>query len=175
VSNPTPSNDFLELFAGSQVRLYRYIVTLVGGQIDAEDILQNVNLVMLRKCNQFQLGTNFLAWSTGIARFEVLKWRTSRKRESLGLSDATLDKLADEALQQSSVLDQRNTLLPGCMEKLPPADMALVTDYYFRGLSWEKIASAVGRTSSSVRHSICRIRRELKRCIDAALRMEEDT
>jgi len=147
----------------------------VGGQIDAEDILQNVNLVMLRKCNQFQLGTNFLAWSTGIARFEVLKWRTSRKRESLGLSDATLDKLADEALQQSSVLDQRNTLLPGCMEKLPPADMALVTDYYFRGLSWEKIASAVGRTSSSVRHSICRIRRELKRCIDAALRMEEDT
>jgi len=175
VSNPTPSNDFLELFAGSQVRLYRYIVTLVGGQIDAEDILQNVNLVMLRKCNQFQLGTNFLAWSTGIARFEVLKWRTSRKRESLGLSDATLDKLADEALQKSSVLDQRNTLLPGCMEKLPPADMALVTDYYFRGLSWEKIASAVGRTSSSVRHSICRIRRELKRCIDAALRMEEDT
>jgi RNA polymerase sigma-70 factor (ECF subfamily) len=174
VSNHAPSDEFLDLFTGSQLRLYRYIVVLVGNQIEAEDILQNTNLVMLQKCDQFQLGTNFRAWSTGVAHLEVLKHRASKKRLAPGLTEATIELLAAEALEQSSVLDRRNAALPDCMERLPPADLALVTDHYFRGLSWEAIAAAVGRTSSSVRHSICRIRRELKRCIDAAVGEEED-
>ena len=169
----SPSNEFLDLFTGSQLRLYRYIVMLVANQVEAEDILQNINLVMLQKCDQFQPGTNFLAWSTGIAYLEVLKYRASRKRTSPGLSEATLAMLAAEALERILDARQRNAALPGCMEKLPPADLALVTDHYFRGLSWEAIAAALGRTSSSVRHSICRIRRELKRCIDAAIGQEE--
>ncbi len=156
------------------MRLYRYIVVLVANQVEAEDILQNTNLVLLQKCDRFQPGTNFLAWSTGVAHLEVLKYRASRKRHSYGLSEATVEMLAAEALDQSSLLEQRNGALPGCMERLPPADLALVADHYFRGLSWEVIAAAVGRTSSSVRHSICRIRRELKRCIDAAVGEEED-
>ncbi len=174
MSNRAPSDEFLDLFTGSQLRLYRYIVVLVANQVEAEDILQNTNLVMLQKCDHFQPGTNFLAWSTGIAHFEVLKYRASKKRLSPGLSESTVELLAAEALDQTSLLDQRNAALPGCMERLPPADLALVMDHYFRGLSWEAIAAAVGRTSSSVRHSICRIRRELKRCIDAAVGEEED-
>jgi RNA polymerase sigma-70 factor, ECF subfamily len=174
VSNPIPSSEFLELFTGNQLRLYRYIVVLVANQIEAEDILQNANLVMLQKCDQFQSGTNFLAWSAGIAYLEVLKHRTSKRRQSPGISEATLEMLSTEALSQNAILEHRHTVLPECMEKLPPADLALVTDHYFRGLSWEMIAHALGRTSSSVRHSICRIRRELKHCIDAAIGMEDD-
>jgi RNA polymerase sigma-70 factor (ECF subfamily) len=116
-----------------------------------------------------------MAWSTGIAYFEVMKFRASRKRTSPGLSETTLAALAAEAAQRSSSLECRNAALPGCMEKLPPADRTLVNDHYFRGLSWESIAASLGRTSSSVRHSICRIRRELKRCIDAAVGQEERT
>lgn len=173
MTTDTPSNEFLDLFTGSQLRLYRYIVTLVGNQVDAEDILQNVNLILLRKCEQFELGTNFLSWSTGIAYLEVLKYRTARKRTTYELSEATLAVLAGEALKRSLALDQRNAALPGCMEKLPPTDRALVNSHYFQGMSWEVIAETLGRTSSSVRHSICRIRRELKRCIDAAGDKEE--
>ena len=173
MSNPNASSEFLDLFTGSQLRLYRYIVVLVANQVEAEDILQNTNLVMLRKCDQFQPGTNFLAWSAGIAYLEVLKYRTSRKRALHELSETTLEMLAAEALRENSLLERRNAALPDCMERLPVADLALVTDHYFRGLSWEAIAQTLGRTSSSVRHSICRIRRELKRCIDTALGRED--
>jgi len=174
LDNHAPSSEFLDLFTGSQLRLYRYIVLLVANQVEAEDILQNTNLVMLRKCDQFRPGTNFLSWSTSIAYLEVLKYRSSKKRESPGLSEATLEMLSAEALERSSILERRNAALPGCMEQLSPGDLSLVTDHYFRGLSWETIAEALGRTSSSVRHSICRIRRELKRCIDAVVGREED-
>lgn len=173
MSTPSPNNEFLDLFTGSQLRLYRYIVALVGSQVDAEDILQNVNLILLRKCDQFEPGTNFLSWSTGIAHFEVLKYRTARKRTVHELSESTLAVLAAEALRHTTTLDQRNAALPGCLEKLPSSDRELVNSHYFHGLSWETIAERIGRTSSSVRHSICRIRHELKRCIDAAVGKEE--
>ncbi len=174
VNNCTPSNEFLDLFTGCQLRLYRYIVLLVANQVEAEDVLQNTNMVMLRKCGQFRPGTNFHAWATSIAYLEVLKHRASKRRESPGLSEATLEMLSAEAVEQATLLERRNAALPGCMEQLPPGDLSLVTDHYFRGLSWEKIAEALGRSSSSVRHSICRIRRELKRCIDAVVGREED-
>ena len=140
MSNPETSSEFLDLFTRSQLRLYRYIVMLVANQTEAEDILQNANLVMLKKCDQFQAGTNFLAWSAGIAYLEVLKYRTRENGSRRGLSEATLEMLAAEALARTRSLERRNAALPDCMEKLPSADLTLVTDHYFRGLSWETIA-----------------------------------
>jgi RNA polymerase sigma-70 factor, ECF subfamily len=174
VLNSEPSDEFLDQFTRHQVRLYRYIVMLVANPIEAEDILQNTNLVLLRKCDRFQPGSQFFAWAAGIAHFEVLKHRASRKRQPNGLSDTTLSILAAEAIGSQPELDRRNAALPGCMEKLPAPDRTLVTDHYFRGLSWEAIARTVGRSSSSIRHSICRIRRELKRCIDVSLGIEAE-
>ncbi|MBN1393944.1 MAG: sigma-70 family RNA polymerase sigma factor [Pirellulales bacterium] len=174
MQNRTPSSEFLDLFTKSQLRLYRYIVLLVADRVGAEDVLQNTNLVMLRKCDQFLPGSNFHSWSTRIAYLEALKYRSSRKRQSPGLSKATLEMLSAEAVEYESLLDRRNAALPECMEKLGVDDLSLVSDHYFRGLSWEKIAESLGRSSSSVRHSICRIRRELKRCIDAVVAREED-
>lgn len=173
MSDSTVSREFVDLLTGSQLRLYRYIAVLVASHVEAEDILQNANLVILRKCDQFQLGTDFLAWSMGIAYLEVLKHRAGRKRGPYGLSDETLGLLATEAVRENSMLERRNAALPDCMTQLSLDDLTLVTDHYFRGLSWEAIAQTLGRTSSSVRHSICRIRRELKRCIDAAIGREE--
>jgi RNA polymerase sigma-70 factor, ECF subfamily len=169
VTASAPSSEFLDLFTRHQLPLYRYIVVLIADRAAAEDILQNSNLVLLQKWDQFQIGTNFWAWAAGIAYFEILKHRTAAGKNRFGLSDATIEILAAEVAEESSILDQRNAALPGCMEKLPPDDRVLVTDHYFRGLSWEAIAGRLGRTASSVRHSICRIRRELKRCIDAAV------
>ena len=130
---------------------------------------------MLRKCDRFRPGTNFHSWSTSIAYLEVLKYRSSKKRQSPGLSEATLEMLSAEALNHALLLGQRNAALPECMEKLPPGDLSLVSDHYFRGLSWETIAKSLGRSSSSVRHSVCRIRRELKRCIDAVVGAKKGT
>lgn len=169
-----PSAEFLDLFTKSQVRLYRYIVMLVGNQTEAEDILQNTNLLLLEKKAHYQPGTNFIAWASSVAYLEVLKHRAAKRRTFQHLSEATLELLATEAREHASLLEQRYAALPGCMEKLSPSDLALIMDHYYRGLSWENIARSLGRTASSVRHSICRIRRELKRCIDKAVGTEEE-
>ncbi len=87
---------------------------------------------------------------------------------------SALELLAAEAREHASLLERRYAALPGCMEKLSPADLSIIVEHYYHGLSWESIARSLGRTASSVRHSVCRIRRELKRCIDQAVGAEEE-
>jgi RNA polymerase sigma-70 factor (ECF subfamily) len=168
----SPCNDeFLELFTQHQLRLYRYILMLMANRAEAEEVLQNTSLVLLQKWDHFQAGTSFWAWATRIAYFEILTHRKAQGRTRLRqcFSDATLEIMAAEVADEFSLLEQQSAALPGCMDKLSPDDLTLVTDHYFRGLSWEAIAARLGRTASSVRHSVCRIRRELRRCIDGVL------
>ena len=76
MSDPSASNEFLELFTGSQLRLYRYIVVLVANQVEAEDILQNTDLVMCT-VRSVPAGDELRGVVGGDCVLEVLKYRTS--------------------------------------------------------------------------------------------------
>lgn len=73
-------DEFLHLFTTYQLRVYRYIVTLVANQADAEEIFGETNMVIWRKSDPFRPGTNFLAWACRIAYLEVLKHRERKGR-----------------------------------------------------------------------------------------------
>lgn len=164
---------FVQLFSEHQLRLYRYIVTLISNHVDAEEVFQNANLVMWKKFDDFQLDTNFYAWACRIAYLEVLKYRQQHRRAVPSLSDELLEQLAAEAVEKSDLLERRHRALADCLEKLPPGDVELIQARYSRGISLKDIAHSLGRTADSVRHSACRIRRALKRCIDRTLAAEE--
>jgi len=40
-----------------------------------EEISQAVAVIMWRKWDKFEVGSDFMKWARGIARFEVLKYR----------------------------------------------------------------------------------------------------
>ena len=61
----------LEIIA-AQSRLYAYILSLVLNREKARDILQQTNLVLLEKEREFEWGTNFGAWASRVAYYEVL-------------------------------------------------------------------------------------------------------
>ena len=73
--------EFVELFTRHQRRLYLLILAQVPRPADAEEILQETNLVIWRKAAKFQPGTNFFAWAAQIAGYEVLKYRERKHRE----------------------------------------------------------------------------------------------
>ena len=70
-----PGEDFVRLFTQAQRPLYLFILPLVHTTADADEVLQETNVVMLSKWIQFELGTNFLAWCRTIARLEVFRFR----------------------------------------------------------------------------------------------------
>lgn len=167
-----PAEEFVQLFSRSQRRIYLHILGQVGNPDQAEDVLQETNVVIWSKFDRFELGTNFIAWSFQIANYEVLKYRDRRRSNKLVFSDDLLESLATESEEQQDDLDLRRSALRECLKKLRPKDRELIQTRYAPGSSGRDVADNLGRPSNSVYQSVGRIRKTLFECINRQLNTE---
>ena len=168
----SPSGEFVQLFTHHQRRLFLYILSQVASPVEAEEILQETNVVIWTKSSRFQPGTNFLAWVSQIANFEVMKYRTRKKREKLVFSDEFLQSVAQTSLEQSEELEMRRAALNDCLNKLRPKDRELIQQRYAPGERGKHLAEQIGRPANSVYQSLGRIRRTLLECIQQRMTAE---
>lgn len=169
---PEPESDgaeFVQLFTKHQRRLYLFCLAQVPSPVDAEEILQNANIVIWRKFGEFQPGTNFFAWACRIARYEVLKFRERQGREKLRFSDEFVRQIADEAETSAELMEDRRSALAECMKKLTRKDRDLIQRRYAPGVSGKSLAESLGRPVNAVYQSLGRIRRVLLECITRRL------
>jgi len=168
-----PTNaEFVELFTKNQRRIYLYILAQVPRPVEAEEILQETNMVVLRKSEQFRPGSNFYAWACQIAQYEVLKFRDRSRRDRLYFSDNFLAQVAEEALVNSDQLEIRRQALADCLGKLRPKDRELIQQRYAPGENGLSIAQVMGRPVNSVYQSLSRIRKTLLECVNRSLAAE---
>lgn len=165
-----PADEFVQLFTKNQRRLYLFVLSQIPYPNEAEEVLQNTNLVIWSKYHQFRLGTNFFAWACQIARFEVLKYRERSHREKLCFSDDFVQSVADEADSQADKMEIRRTILNRCLGKLRSRDRELIQMRYAPGESGKSVAEYLGRPSNSVYQSLSRIRRTLTECVNRRLK-----
>jgi RNA polymerase sigma-70 factor (ECF subfamily) len=170
--DPAQLDDVLALFAQHQRRLYLYILSMLPNPAAAEEVLQETNIVVWRKFSQFQPQSDFRAWVFRIAYFEVRKHLERQRRGGVSFSPELLDELAAEYERQEPALDARREALPGCVEKLPPADRELVQHVYGQGVEVAALAEQTGRQSTSIYRSLRRIRQMLFDCVERALAAE---
>src|SRR3954451_24322967 len=83
---------FLRLFLQNQRRLYAYILTLLPNRADADDVLQEVSLVMWDKFDGEQPPDAFVAWGCRIAYFKVLDLCKKRQRGRVLFSQPMLER-----------------------------------------------------------------------------------
>lgn len=141
----------------------------VGRPTDAEEILQETNLVVWRKADRFTPGTSFFAWSSRIATFEVLKHRERRGREKLRFTPEFIDAIARDAAEASENWEERRRALSACLGKLRPRDRELVERRYAPGENGKSVAEDLGRPINAVYQSLGRIRRTLMECVNRQL------
>ena len=167
-----PDAEFVQLFTRNQRRLFLHILAQVPHPVDAEEILQDVNIIAWSKFSQFQAGTNFPAWIAQIATFEIMKYRSRKRRERLQFSEEYLEAVAQESLVRSEDLEARRAALVQCIQKLRPRDRELIQQRYAPGESGKALAETIGRPANSVYQSLGRIRRTLLECIERRLATE---
>jgi RNA polymerase sigma-70 factor (ECF subfamily) len=167
-----PADEFVQLFTKWQRRLFLFILAQVPNPGDAEEILQETNLVIWRKSQMFQLGTNFYAWCCRIAVLEVLKHRERRRRDGVHLSAEFVEIIAREAEENLEWLESRRQALLTCLARLAPADRELIRSRYAAGQNGKNVAKTLGRPANSVYQSLSRIRHTLLECIKRRLAAE---
>lgn len=161
------TNDFVELFARHQRTIYAYVRTLTGRPQDADDVFQDVTLVLWKKRGEFAVGTSFLAWACRVAFFEVLAFAKRRQRGGLVCFDETLlADLAVHAAERAHVASERLTALRECMDRLPDRSRELIERRYAPGGNVKRLADEIGRTANSLSVTLHNIRRSLLECIE---------
>ena len=160
----------MSLYSAHQRRLYLYTLSLLPVSVDAEDVFQEANLVLWRKFDRYEEGTNFFAWACRIIYLEVLKYREAHARAAKLFDPDVLDRLAKVAVEQVDLLDEsyRRALID-CMAKLSLGDRELIRQRYAEAMAVQAMAAAMNRSPNAVSKSLGRIRRLLFDCIKDSL------
>ncbi len=166
---PMNTPEFIQLLTTSQSRLYGYILSLVFDPDQADDVLQQTNTILWQKAQEFEIGTNFIAWSFRIAYFQVLAHRKKQQREKLVFDDGMLNGISLASAKCTETFEERQRLLRECLEKLDNRQREFVRRRYRVGSSLKKIASETNSSLSNVKQILFRARAALSQCVQAGI------
>jgi RNA polymerase sigma-70 factor (ECF subfamily) len=169
-ANPAgPTPEFVQLLTSSQSALYAFIVSLLGGVNDANDVLQETNMKLCLKCTQYDPQQPFLRWAYSFARFEVLAFRKTRQRSRLVLDDGLLATVAAELEESSEDSARQIRILETCIEQLNPRQRELIAARYGRGEAVQDIARRLSRPENAMAALFYRLRKLLADCVQSLL------
>jgi RNA polymerase sigma-70 factor, ECF subfamily len=166
--------DFVPLFTRHGRQLYAYILTLMGNDPGADDVFQETSTLMWEKFEQFEPGTNFVAWGCRIAYFRVLNYRKSRRQQTLLFSEAFYQAIESEVASQSDDLDTELRALEECYSKLSQQERDLIDRRYSSQATVKQLASNLGRPLSTVYRMLDRVHAALLNCIENASKRAQD-
>jgi RNA polymerase sigma-70 factor (ECF subfamily) len=168
------AGEFTALLATCQRPVFLCAMSLLGNVADAEEVVQESQLLMWRKFDEFQPGTNFVAWACQIARYQALKRRAERGRKPLLFGNEFVTMLAIPSDEESLArLEARRKAFAECIQKLRATDRDLVMRRYEKGSSTRDVAVALHRSVQGTRRSLQRIRTALADCVRKKLLREE--
>jgi len=157
-------SDFLRLFLKIQPAVRSYLLSLLHNGADADDVFQEVSLVLWERFDDYDDRHPFLNWAFGIARNHVARWRRAAPRARAWLPPDVEEKLAVTYAELEDELAPRRTALRNCEEKLGAHARELLSLRYEKLQSLQQIAQARGMTLNAVNKALGKIRKALSDC-----------
>jgi RNA polymerase sigma-70 factor len=164
--------EFARQFSRNARRIYGFIMTLVFNHHDAEEVFQNTSVVLWNKFGDFETGSDFFAWASRVAYYEVLSLMKQRRR-SRTFSDEAIEVLATAAVAASDRSSERYEALEECLGRLDSDDRALLRERYFSQRAPKQIAAVQARSVHSVYRALARVHTLLLECVQRRMTREE--
>ena len=162
----------MTLMTRHQRQIFGYIYALVPDRHDAEDLLQETSLVICEQFEEFKDGTDFVAWASQIAWWNVRRARQKFARSKVVFDEEVLEAVASTAVTMVDELDYRHDALAHCLGKLHPRDRDLLLTRYEPGGGVEQAAQRSGRSLEAAYKALTRLRKLLHDCVTQRLAME---
>ena len=156
---------FDALLKSNQTAIFRYIYRIVGDYALAEDILQEVFLIIYRKIRWLENPQLFRAWIYRIASREAFRYLKKEKSRT--------EQIRDEALLENfPVEENREIYEPELIEKLPeliskvsPASRAVLILHYLEEMPLSEVAEvldiSLGTVKSRLAYGLANLRERI--------------
>ncbi|MBS3762600.1 MAG: sigma-70 family RNA polymerase sigma factor [Planctomycetes bacterium] len=156
---------FIRLFMPLRGELLGYVLAMGVPPACAEDVLQEAAVVMMRKMDEYEEGTNFRAWAYAVTRYEIKNYFNKSDRErQLSLTEDALEHIDAEARKEGGG-GSRLEALAECVKKLGRKGRELVEMRYKKELEISEIARKLSRPVESLYVSLSRVRKALRKCV----------
>jgi len=147
------------------------LFAMTGDAAVAEDLYQEMAILMTRKRDSADEDCKFVAWGRQIALNLVRDWRKKLARGKVQtLDDDVLEAVAG-AFETSAeeAWDARADALRMCAEKLSEKDRTLLRRRYEQAVPIDKLAAELSMSRGAVDTSLYRLRRALHDCVEMRL------
>ncbi|HLE26238.1 MAG TPA: sigma-70 family RNA polymerase sigma factor [Thermodesulfobacteriota bacterium] len=152
-------------------RVYRQAFKFVGNEADAEDVVQDVFLLVYRKANSFLGKSEFSTWLYRLtANAALTKLRQRKKQKEVSL-DEYLPKFRKDGhhlvrpvvdwtqeVDKFVAIKEYSQIIKEAMEKLSPMDKAVVVMSDMEEMSNPEISATLGITVQAVKARLHRAR-----------------
>ncbi|HKG23011.1 MAG TPA: RNA polymerase sigma factor [Blastocatellia bacterium] len=156
-----------ELFRTIENPLYRYILSLVRETAIAEDVLQEVLLLIYRKLYWLKQPELFKPWAYRIASREAFRALRRERRWS--------EQVRDEVVLEAIPAPPPETFEPDLIERLPdlldlvsPSNRAVLVLHYLHEMSLREVADVLGLPTGTVKsrlfYGLSTLRKNLQGC-----------
>ena len=162
-------DSFLRSFTANELAIRAYVRRLVPTRSDADDVMQEISVVLWKKFEEFREDGDFRAWAFGVARYAALAWRRDKARDRLVLDENVVAKLATETIDHEAHLVRQREALEQCLQRVQPQQRELLMQAYQPDLRIQDVASNSGRSVSGFCQWLHRVRRMLLDCIRSSL------
>ena len=158
---------FDELLKAVQQPLFRYIYRLVGERALAEDILQDVFIIIYRKIRWLENAKLFRAWAYRIASRETFRRLKKEKRWSEQVVDENFLETISVKSAEETYSPELIREIPKLIEQISPASRAVLILHYLDEMSLSQIAEILDISSGTVKSRLAygleSLRRKLKK------------
>lgn len=156
------------LFARHQLRVYRFVLRLVGNPTAAEDLISEVFLDVWRQADQFEGRSTVSTWLLAIARFKTLS--SMRRRPHEELDDEKAGAIEDSADNPELSVQKKDkgAALRKCLQALSPEHREVIDLVYYHEKSVEEVAAIVGIPEATVKTRMFYARKKLSELLKAA-------
>lgn len=164
---------FRELVRRHSAELYRLAFSLVGNAADADDVVQQSFVGVLRGIDRFQGRSSLRTWLYTIVMNQASKTRRSRRvRQAVPLDAGGLIAAADDAARGGSgglpAARPPNPAVDGrldvavMLDALSPEHREVIVMRELQNLTYEEMAAALGVPRGTVESRLFRARRTLR-------------
>jgi RNA polymerase sigma-70 factor, ECF subfamily len=158
--------DFTAVFSECEISIRSYLMACTRDVHAAEDLYQEVSILLWKKFDLWDSSLPFLPWALGFARNVAMKHR-GRRRDLQMLDDQTIEILENTILTKYKAPENHMMeALEKCMDSLKPEFSEMLSLKYKLNASMDQISKQYNKSLSTVKVSIMRARHQLKKCIE---------
>jgi len=161
--------EFVNLLVSPQSQIRAFVISLLPGVSEAEDVIQNTNEVLWTKRETFELGSNFKAWALTTARFQVMALQQKLKRERkapLDDDDVLMMISEDVERKDQNLMNEKLSNLNECIGLLQIQDQELILHRYWKKSGLLEYAKATSRSVGALKVALYRVRASLRDCLE---------